>query len=246
LEIVMKIGASEIQASYSVAKSVYDGGLTKEAGAKQLRDQQSMNLDSARDYIKSFRCLMDGLLFTRTISAPAADYYFSQMLSDYGPSRLAVALDAMREHIEYYEGASKAKVHALREVVSKYQAQLGDRDLEAYRIAFEAGVAKALKDSPEERASRLKVAPEIPKRITVPTQYFLRNRDVVAEVLLRAAGVCEKCKSPAPFIRRADKTPYLEVHHRKQLAAGGTDTVANAIAVCPNCHRRAHYGLEDA
>ncbi|MFM0350878.1 HNH endonuclease [Paraburkholderia sp. RL17-347-BIC-D] len=26
------------------------------------------------------------------------------------------------------------------------------------------------------------------------------------------------------------------------LAQGGPDTVANAIALCPNCHRERHYG----
>jgi 5-methylcytosine-specific restriction endonuclease McrA len=31
-------------------------------------------------------------------------------------------------------------------------------------------------------------------------------------------------------------------HHVKQLAHGGEDTVENAIAVCPNCHRKAHHG----
>nr|WP_275041241.1 HNH endonuclease signature motif containing protein [Halomonas meridiana] len=46
----------------------------------------------------------------------------------------------------------------------------------------------------------------------------------------------------APFNRKSDGSPYLEVHHRKPLAEGGDDTVANAIALCPNCHRAAHYG----
>jgi len=34
----------------------------------------------------------------------------------------------------------------------------------------------------------------------------------------------------------------LEVHHKVPLAEGGDDTVENAIALCPNCHRHAHYG----
>ncbi|MGH8437576.1 MAG: HNH endonuclease [Pseudomonas sp.] len=33
-----------------------------------------------------------------------------------------------------------------------------------------------------------------------------------------------------------------EVHHKVRLADGGLDTVENAIAVCPNCHRQAHFG----
>lgn len=33
-----------------------------------------------------------------------------------------------------------------------------------------------------------------------------------------------------------------EVHHKVPLSAGGDDTVENAIALCPNCHRKAHFG----
>ena len=30
----------------------------------------------------------------------------------------------------------------------------------------------------------------------------------------------------------------------KQLKDGGADTVKNSIALCPNCHRKAHYSIE--
>ncbi len=61
-------------------------------------------------------------------------------------------------------------------------------------------------------------------------------------MLNRANGICEKCKQKAPFIRKKDNTPYLEVHHKQQLSEGGDDSVENAIAVCPNCHRELHFG----
>ena len=32
----------------------------------------------------------------------------------------------------------------------------------------------------------------------------------------------------------------MEVHHIKQLAKGGEDTLRNAVALCPNCHRKMH------
>ena len=40
----------------------------------------------------------------------------------------------------------------------------------------------------------------------------------------------------------SDGLPFLEVHHLRQLADRGSDTVSNAVALCPNCHREAHYG----
>jgi 5-methylcytosine-specific restriction protein A len=45
-------------------------------------------------------------------------------------------------------------------------------------------------------------------------------------------------------MRSKDGMPYLEVHHVKQLKDGGSDRIDNAVALCPNCHRKAHYGKE--
>jgi 5-methylcytosine-specific restriction endonuclease McrA len=93
-----------------------------------------------------------------------------------------------------------------------------------------------------DRAKRLASAPRLPQVRQVTTLVYERNPDVVAAVLERAKGVCQDCEKPAPFLRKADGSPYLEVHHRQQLADGGEDTVENSVALCPNCHRRAHHG----
>ncbi|MGH7950580.1 MAG: HNH endonuclease [Limisphaerales bacterium] len=89
---------------------------------------------------------------------------------------------------------------------------------------------------------RLQNASKIPERVQIVSLGFRRNADVIVAVLKRANGICERCKKNAPFNRKSDGTPFLEVHHRKTLAEGGEDTVENAIALCPNCHREAHYG----
>lgn len=98
-------------------------------------------------------------------------------------------------------------------------------------------------DSNAERRERLKLAPRIPALATIVTLVYVRNPDVVAEVLIRANGVCEICSNRAPFLRKRDGTLYLEVHHKIQLARGGEDTIENAIALCPNCHRKQHFGV---
>jgi 5-methylcytosine-specific restriction enzyme A len=104
------------------------------------------------------------------------------------------------------------------------------------------GVAESLKASHTARQERLTKAPRFPEQIEVISREYRRNPDVIAEVLIRADGKCESCKTPAPFLR-PDGTPYLEVHHRVLLAKGGEDSVKNAMAVCPNCHRRLHFGV---
>lgn len=93
-----------------------------------------------------------------------------------------------------------------------------------------------------ERLERLKNAPKRPSVFIEYTQQFRRNNDVKIETLERAKGICEWCGEPAPFIKASDGTPYLEVHHIIALSEEGEDTVDNTIALCPNCHRKAHYG----
>lgn len=112
----------------------------------------------------------------------------------------------------------------------------------AVETAFANRVSSSLRDTASTRAHRLAGANKVPGRMVVQTVVYVRNPDVVAEVLTTAAGRCGRCGGRAPFIRRSDDTPYLEVHHRLELSKGGEDTVENAIALCPNCHREAHYG----
>lgn len=112
----------------------------------------------------------------------------------------------------------------------------------AREIVFEQVVRDALRDSTKSRRARLASAPRKPAVRVVTSLAFDRNPDVIAEVLFRAGGRCESCRQPAPFERASDGSPYLEVHHRVRLADGGDDTVENAIALCPNCHRKQHHG----
>lgn len=107
---------------------------------------------------------------------------------------------------------------------------------------FREEVIKSTESSQEERLARLAKAEKKPQPKVVSAIVYNRNPDVVAEVLVRADGRCEECRSEAPFMRKSDGTPYLEVHHKIRLADGGDDTVENAQALCPNCHRKAHYG----
>jgi len=90
---------------------------------------------------------------------------------------------------------------------------------------------------------------EIPPGISIPkkrkqeTESFARDPKVKAFVLQRASGVCEQCKENGPFM---DKNGYLflEVHHLLSMALGGEDTIYNTVALCPNCHRELHYGVD--
>lgn len=109
---------------------------------------------------------------------------------------------------------------------------------------FEKEVAASSELSSDERRKRLVAAAKKPQKIRITSVAYRRNPDVIAEVLFiadRAGGTCQRCKK-LPFKRVGTDVTYLEVHHKIRLADGGDDTLENAIALCPNCHREAHYG----
>ncbi len=114
-----------------------------------------------------------------------------------------------------------------------------------YEEELKQSIAASLGESEDARRKRLASALKMPRLMTVLTTVYSRNPDVIVEVLNRVNGKCEICGRPAPFDKKSDGAPYLEVHHIKQLSFDGLDTVSNAQAVCPNCHRRAHYGKEE-
>jgi len=139
-------------------------------------------------------------------------------------------------------GANQFSAHCSHcKALDAQVAATAEDELENYYTALEAAAAKASAD-PEARRKRLASAPSKPKTMTIKARVFVRNPDVVAEVLARAGGQCEACNQPAPFLRGSDGSPYLEVHHRTSLVDDGDDTVENAEALCPNCHRKVHFG----
>jgi len=84
---------------------------------------------------------------------------------------------------------------------------------------------------------------ETPEPTSMTSTVFKRDPLVRAYVLEEANGKCELCGHPAPFEDK-DGDPFLEVHHVKTLAEGGADTVENAVALCPNCHRSLHLAKD--
>jgi HNH nuclease len=126
--------------------------------------------------------------------------------------------------------------------IGKIKHFFGYENLEEYNEILSSEIEKSYNDDSSNRKERLKKAPKIPAKTQMTTSQYRRNPDVIAEVLHRANGICEHCHQPAPFISKSKGTPYLEVHHIIQLSKQGEDTVENTIAVCPNCHRKLHFG----
>jgi len=204
-----------------------------------------MNEGSAHGYVNTFLKIMEGSGYKRTINAYGTDYYLKSIKTDFGTELLLTAISSVKKHLEYYKGVGKSsqpKIHKILDTHIK-ESQLSSTLNDVFNN-FNKQVELSLSDNSETRKSRLKAANTKPNQIEVKTKVYVRNPDVVAEALNRANGTCENCSKPAPFKRAKDNKPYLEVHHKINLAQGGHDTVDNVLALCPNCHREFHYGIK--
>lgn len=89
----------------------------------------------------------------------------------------------------------------------------------------------------EKTAAKRSSKPVEQKEVT--TKQYSRD-PYISELAKRLAnGKCELCGQPAPFKDSKGK-PYLETHHVVWLSKGGSDSVDNTVALCPNCHRKMH------
>lgn len=233
-----------IAAVYDIAKGVYQGSIGRSEGARRIHQKFGVNVNSVYDLIDGYRCLSRGEVFHRTLSARDMRFYLSRILADGGTDALRTALHALWLHISYYEGIQGAKLRTMRTLAAEFQLSAGNPpQADQLTAEFERAVRRSLSDTSARRRKRLQRAGKIPRRVVGVVVGFARNADVVVEVLLRARGRCEGCRRKAPFLRQKDRKPYLEVHHVRLLADGGEDTVKNAVALCPNCHRERHFGV---
>lgn len=169
-------------------------------------------------------------------------------------------------------GRTKGSVEFRMQNISTVLVELGRDRIEGYKPAKNVGanVAKSIREAlnapgpvtPEDfaptadeatlerRSAKLERQPikVEPKGIEKPEQTqssgksYVRDPEVRAWVRQQAKGKCEGCGEPAPF--EMSGRPFLEVHHVKHLAQEGSDRPSNAVALCPNCHRRCHHSSD--
>lgn len=210
----------------------------------ELSSREGMAPNSVSTIFYVYRCLREGLEFTRKISLNNLELLFHGIKKDDGRYGIDLAIQSVELHIKSFERNYNLKCVGYRKIIDKYTGFLRDAPVEYGDIEkeFSDKVYAALQDTAAVRLERLAKAQKKPiKKISYVLTYN-RNVDVVAEVIYRSNGVCGNCKSPAPF-NRVNGVPYLEVHHIKPLSKGGEDSVKNTIALCPNCHRNMHHGL---
>lgn len=115
---------------------------------------------------------------------------------------------------------------------------------EAENQSEDSSVEEAMKVAKERKSlNSSPLGNQHPTQIISTSTSYARDVQVKAWVLERAKGICEACDKAAPFTT-VEGFPYLEVHHVRKLADKGSDTPSNAVALCPNCHRRLHFSID--
>lgn len=71
---------------------------------------------------------------------------------------------------------------------------------------------------------------------------YRRDAKVRDAVLKMADEHCERCGQQGFLTATGER--YLETHHVVGVSERGPDTTDNIIAVCPNCHRQAHFAAD--
>lgn len=137
------------------------------------------------------------------------------------PDRLQNLRQAIVFHLELLPEihAEPSSTHLAKEHISDYKTPR--KKLEDLRIKALASAA--------ENASLAERVVSVRQRSSAIKDY----------ALTRANGRCEGCQNFAPF--ETKRGPFLEVHHVDRLADDGPDHPNRVIALCPNCHRAAHY-----
>jgi 5-methylcytosine-specific restriction protein A len=123
-----------------------------------------------------------------------------------------------------------------------YKQEAKNKTLKTLKDQEASELSISQNSSSQERKARIKKASKKPSRQSVISYTYKRNPDIVAETLFRANGNCESCGNHGPFNRASDGSVYLEVHHIVPLSQDGEDSLSNVHALCPNCHRKAHFG----
>ncbi|MDL0008501.1 HNH endonuclease, partial [Enterobacter roggenkampii] len=124
--------------------------------------------------------------------------------------------DVTHRHHEYDRLFKRGKIFEIYQpsihgIWELYQDQQGKWCYRKVKSEFEKAVDDASELPPSERKEILDAENKTPELIEVTTRVYKRSPYVVAEVLSRANGKCQSCKSDAPFLK-VDGTPFLEVH----------------------------------
>ena len=165
------------------------------------------------------------------------------------------------EQIRYYLSCYKnvdtnynyrydAKNEKFRQYFEIYDNEFKKQELKTYYSKFKSGL---LFDNDNERVKiqnkYIGDVPEAKKSLVSSTKVeYPRDEQKKVNTLFLANFKCEVDENHNLFLTDED-TPYLECHHLiplmyHDLFDSSLDVESNLICLCPNCHKKLHYGKD--
>jgi 5-methylcytosine-specific restriction protein A len=152
------------------------------------------------------------------------------------------AVHIFRGEVKLYEEPTMKQQKG--RLVCIFPLLIGNKDFYSSQEEFEkieknqeGKLKKQDKQSVYESAKR--ASNQTKKKSTATVQVYYRDPIISTHVKNRAHGRCDLCGEYAAFNDR-NGNPYLECHHVEWLSHGGRDSIENAVALDPTCHRKMH------
>jgi len=189
----------------------------------------------------------DGIVFAKaTISSiedsghfkyPLNYYYYDIKFINIPFSKIREIVNFSAPYIKYtvLEEESSQKIFDYFELLEQ---TIYKRD-EDYQRDIDKAKILNIKDEPE--------IPNKPKK-KKGKFYYPRNKSRAKLALSRVNYQCEIDNNHSTFISKSSKENYVEAHHLIPFQVQddidwNLDVTHNIVSLCPNCHRKIHFGL---
>lgn len=114
-----KINQKTIERVFLLALQVFEEKIELNEAINTLSVEEDMHQGSARIYINNFQKMMCGEAYQRAMNG-FATRYFLEGIRKYKPARFDGALEAVGEHIKYYESHSKGKLKNISAIYDEF------------------------------------------------------------------------------------------------------------------------------
>ena len=222
-----KITLDIIEKAYDISKHFYFSKISFGQAVDNLVNSYNMNKNSMADYIYAFKHLMDGELYTRTISYVGTKYYLENILKDFGEDKFNDAIISVKLHIDYYE--------KLQNITMKKQRKLLQElvHLKPNNIVYPDEITEK-EESKILEGSKKQVLVNIYEQDTKARQACLDE----------FGYICKICNFDFEKRYGLIGKEFIHVHHLIPLSEIKKEYELNPkkdlIPVCPNCHAMLH------
>lgn len=232
----MKIPNDSIPEVYAAAADVYRGRITKDDAVERLVRDFPLNPTSVSNMILNLDGMLKGKTLKRAMNDFTWDYFLHHLRDDFGQEAFDNALQAVEQHVDYYESLGRGMRPSLRALLARFGK------VSSEKVAHSGGKATntIYPDDIEDPASVLIEGALL--RITV-NRY---ERDPVArqKCIEHYGTACVVCGFDFEKRYGVIGAGFVHVHHLVDIASIGdryqVDPVRDLRPVCPNCHAMLH------